>query len=262
MTFNIREWKRRLAELWPLDRPMEIPPDGFSVNDLPAGDLAVLHLKVMESERTVRAAIADYDNILERSGIKAAVQLDSDGRPADPLIWKRIYLTEYPAATAYKMGISVVRNGWPLSCYSSVPPRIPTPFRDPGPSVEEHELERVLLEGWRQSVDSHAPDARVYHEQARMLESRNLPEGGSTDLEFRIRILREWQEVLASGGPWTTPAVSEPPTTACTSCGEVVPIDDTWSPKADDRPFEQKRCLCQSCFRKEEEAGRAKEVTP
>ena len=220
---NFSELEPEITPLRWIDSQLHMAVPPFSLHDLPRGLLDSLYGKVMRSERRIRGIVAEYDEILERSGIKAAVTLDSDARPADPLIWKRIYLTEDPAATAYKMGISVVRNGWPLSCYSSVPPRIPTPFRDPGPSVEEHELEAALLEAWRQA--------------------------------YELR-----QEELSSGLSWRIPAVTEPPTTACTSCGEVVPIEDTWSPKGDDRPFEQKRCLCQSCFRKEEEAGRAKGV--
>ena len=169
-------------------------------------------VKVIESERRMKRTVADYDEILERSGIQAAVALDSDNRPADPLIWKRIYLTEDPAATAYKMGKSVVFGGWPLSCYSSVPP----------------------------DVESHALDALTYQTQT----------------------LEAWRARYPILGLMGILPVTEPPTTACTSCGAVVPIEDTWSPKGDDRPFEQKRCLCQPCFRKEEEAGRAKEVTP
>ena len=47
---------------------------------------------------------------------------------------------------------------------------------------------------------------------------------------------------------------TEVPTTYCFGCGQMVPVADTWTKKADPN-----YALCEGCFRTAESAGRAKE---
>ena len=49
------------------------------------------------------------------------------------------------------------------------------------------------------------------------------------------------------------------PTTACWTCDAIVRIQDSYSPKKDDRPFEQRQSLCEDCFKALEAKGVAHE---
>ena len=221
----------------------EAQPVVFSVHDLPGGFVKTLIQRVTRSEGWIKAIVVDYNEVLEQSGVQAAIHVDPDGRPRDPALWKEIYLAT--SVHIYQMN------------------------EDPAPTA--YVIGREILAGRRRRPSvSHDRDASAYHRWREVTEVRNLPQGGSNDLEYQTRVLeaaglqneamREvWRE---HGRSWAVPipAVTEPPTTACWTCGAIVPIEDTYSPKNDDRPFEQRRCLCGSCFRVEEEAGRVKGV--
>ncbi len=49
------------------------------------------------------------------------------------------------------------------------------------------------------------------------------------------------------------------PTTACWTCDAIVRIQDSYSPKKDDRPFGERQSLCEGCFQALEAKGLAHE---
>ena len=82
-----------------------------------------------------------------------------------------------------------------------------------------------------------------------------LPDAVSTEIRelFRIRMAEAFHALTqAFGGRWDVndvyPMPDVGPTTACWTCDAIVRIQDSYSPKKDDRPFEQRQSLCEDCF--------------
>jgi hypothetical protein len=56
------------------------------------------------SQNYMRDRHTDYDDLLEKSGVAAGITLDTNGRPSDPVMWRRIMLDSTdPGRDAYQL---------------------------------------------------------------------------------------------------------------------------------------------------------------
>jgi hypothetical protein len=63
------------------------------------------------SERLARRDYADYDKVLQESGVEDAISVDADGKPGDPAMWKKIIRdSEDPAEDAYQLGLAILKQ--------------------------------------------------------------------------------------------------------------------------------------------------------
>jgi hypothetical protein len=61
------------------------------------------------SQELARTRHADYDDVLEDSGLTALLALDANGRPRDPDVWERIYMrSDNPGEDAYAIALDMV----------------------------------------------------------------------------------------------------------------------------------------------------------
>lgn len=72
---------------------------------LNAAEAASLRRHVALSDYYFRRENEDYDDVLEKSGVAAAIKIDpATGRPPDPYLWNHIFRSMNPAETAYNYG--------------------------------------------------------------------------------------------------------------------------------------------------------------
>ena len=94
-----------------------------------------------------------------------------------------------------------------------------------------------------------------YEAAAAWLRIRNL----SADIETKRRLMAQMAEAFHAleqefgGHRHVMPDVG--PTTACWTCDAIVRIQDSYSPKKDDRPFGERQSLCEDCFKALEVKG-------
>ena len=63
------------------------------------------------SQELARSRHADYDDVLDDSGLKELLTLDANGRPRDPDVWERVYLrSDNPGEDAYAIALSMMEE--------------------------------------------------------------------------------------------------------------------------------------------------------
>ena len=70
-----------------------------------------LRAKTVMSEEFMRSRHDDYDQVLQDSGVQAAIGLDAQGRPVDPFLWNLIFRSDNPGLTAYTYAKGKLHEG-------------------------------------------------------------------------------------------------------------------------------------------------------